>query len=222
MRTTRKLKIHGPSGIVSGILDSPREPRAGLTLAHGAGAGMHHPFMAQLATALASVGFSVLRFQFPYMEAGRRRTDSPKIATATVAAAVAAIREYVSAPIFAGGKSFGARMTTTAAAEGLLPELRGILCFGFPLHPASEPSTQRASHLAQVPYPTLFLQGTRDELANLELMSGVCSTLSKATLRIIDGADHGFGVLKRSGRTGEQVIDELAQESEKFLSRWVT
>jgi predicted alpha/beta-hydrolase family hydrolase len=217
MKTSREFKIQSPSGTVSALLDTPSNALAGLILAHGAGAGMQHPFMANLATALCSAGFTVLRFQFPYMEAKQRRTDSPAIATATVAAAMATLQENIKAPIFAGGKSFGARMTTTAAAEGLLPGLSGILCFGFPLHPAGEPSTQRAKHLARVPYPTLFLQGTRDKLADLELMRGVCTNLPKATLSIIEGADHGFDILKRSGRTVEQVMQELVHVSAQFV-----
>jgi predicted alpha/beta-hydrolase family hydrolase len=211
------IKIETGSGEVSGILDSPANVVAGLTLAHGAGAGMHHQFMNDLAASLTARGFAVLRFQFPYMEAGKKRTDPPPIAIATVAAAVSALRMQIPAvPIFVAGKSFGARMTTTAAAEGLLDCIEGIICYGFPLHPSRQPSVGRAKHLAQVATRMLFLQGTRDELADLELMREVCSKLPRACLKVIEGADHGFGVLKRSGRTSAEVMKELVDESMSF------
>ena len=172
--------------------------------------------MSRLAQALAEAGFAVLRFQFPYMEAESRRPDSPAVATSTVAAAVAALRARVPAPLFAAGKSFGARMSTTACAEGQLPGLAGILCYGFPLHPAKQPSIKRAAHLAQVAVPTLYLQGTRDDLADLPLMQKVCADLPRATLYVVEAADHGFGVLKRSGRTEDEVLKELVAESVRF------
>jgi len=213
----KDIKIKTESGIVSGILDFPTTVAASLTLAHGAGAGMRHKFMADLAASLTSVGFAVLRFQFPYMECGKRRTDSPAIATATVAAAVEVLRNRVpGVPIFAAGKSFGARMTTTAAAEHLIASIEGIICYGFPLHPSDDPAIGRAKHLAQVPMPMLFLQGTRDELADLELMRGVGAKLPFLRLHEVEGADHSFSVLKRSGRTPEDVMEELADQSMRF------
>lgn len=220
MPKPKAIEIETNAGTVSGLLDMPSSTtvRAAVTLAHGAGAGMQHAFMADLAAALAARGFAVLRFQFPYMEAGSKRPDSPAIAAAAVASAVAALRKRVrDVPIFAAGKSFGARMTTTAAARGLLPDLAGILCYGFPLHPAGKPGITRAEHLSDVPVPMLFLQGTRDALADLGLIEKVCAKLPRATLKIVEGADHGFAVLKRSGRTPGDVRDELATESESFM-----
>ncbi|HUP57148.1 MAG TPA: alpha/beta family hydrolase [Bdellovibrionota bacterium] len=216
---SRELKLLPPSGPVSALLDSPGKPMAGIALAHGAGAGMRHEFMAELACALVGAGFAVLRFQFPYMEAKQRRTDPPKVSAATVAAAVQALRAEVKVPVFAAGKSFGARMTTTAASLGLLEDVAGIICFGFPLHPAKQPSIERAAHLSKIDIPMLFLQGTRDDLADLELMRGVCKKLKLARLHVVEHADHGFGVLKRSGRTGAEVMAELVLEASKFRDR---
>lgn len=181
---------------------------------------MHHAFLRDLSTALVARGFAVLRFQFPYMEAGKKRPDSPKVACATVAAAVAALRKRVpDLPLFGAGKSFGSRMTTTAASEGLLEDLSGIICFGFPLHPAGQPGIKRAEHLKQVAVKMLFLQGTRDDLADLKLMRGVCKKRPRAKLHIVEGADHGFAVLKRSGRTPADVLEELANEAAGFAAR---
>lgn len=213
-----KLNIKTSRGPVSGILDLPNKVVAGLTLAHGAGAGMRHEFMAQLTSSLTAVGFAVLRFQFPYMEAGKKRTDHASVATAVVADAVSELKKRVpGVPIFASGKSFGARMTTTAAAEKLLGGVEGIICYGFPLHSAGEPDVKRATHLAKVPIPMLFLQGTRDNLADLKLMRLVCRKLPLAKLHVVEGADHGFAVLKRSGRTSKEVFEELARESLRFV-----
>ena len=215
---TQKLKIKTASGVVSGVVDRPGKVVGAIALAHGAGAGMHHEFMVNLAAALTARGFAVLRYQFPYMEAGRRRVDSPAVATATVAAAVAKLIARVpGVPVFAAGKSFGARMTTTAAADGRLTDVDGVICFGFPLHPAGQPGVTRAQHLADVPVKMLFLQGTRDALADLKLMKKVCKKLPRAKLNIIEGADHAFAVLKRSGRLPEDVFRELADESASFL-----
>jgi predicted alpha/beta-hydrolase family hydrolase len=213
----KKIKIETGSGKVSAILDLPNKVIAGVTLAHGAGAGMNHAFMEELASSLTSLGFAVLRFQFPYMEAGKKRTDRPPIATATVVAAVSTLRERVpDVPIFAAGKSFGARMTTTAASEGLLDKIAGVICYGFPLHTPGEPDIKRAVHLARVPLPILFLQGTRDELADLKLMGKVCAKLPRAHLHVVEGADHAFAVLKRSGRSSKDIFEELARESLRF------
>lgn len=214
---SQNIRIETKSGVVSGILDFPTTVTAALTLAHGAGAGMRHKFMAELAASLTSLGFAVLRFQFPFMEAGRRRTDHPSIAVATIGEAAATLGRLIpGVPIFAGGKSFGARMTTTAAAEDLLGGIEGIICYGFPLHPQGEPGVERAKHLARVQVRMLFLQGTRDELAELELMREVCAKLPGARLHVVEGADHAFAVLKRSGRTPEDVMKEMARESMRF------
>lgn len=205
---------------VSSILEVPRGAKALLVLAHGAGAGMRHAWMGQLVQVLHERSIATLRYQFPYMEQGKKRTDSPKIAAQTVAAAVRAGRAACpKLPIYAGGKSFGGRMTTTAAAEGLLDGVQGICCFGFPLHPADKPGTKRAEHLAEVRIPTLFLQGDRDALADLALLKPVVAKHKKwIRLVVIRGADHGFAVLKSSGRTGAEVLAELADTFVKNLS----
>ena len=184
-----------------------------LTLAHGAGAGMRHPFMEKLAVELASAGVATLRYEFPYMEQRRNRQDAPPVLHARVAEAAEAARAAApDLPLLAGGKSFGGRMTSQAAAEGVLTDVKGIVFFGFPLHPPNRPGTSRADHLAKVTPPMLFLQGTRDEFAPLDRLRPITASLgAKATLHVIDGADHGFHVLKRSGRTDDDVLRELAQ-----------
>ncbi len=206
-------------GSVSGLLDSPATPRACYVFAHGAGAGMQHSFMTAIADGLAARGIATLRFQFPYMEQGSRRPDPPKVAQAAVRAAVAeAGRRLPGVPLFAGGKSFGGRMTTQAQAADPLPAVRGIVLFGFPLHPAGKPGVERATHLADVRLPMLFLQGTRDALADIDLIRQVTGPLGdQATLQVVDGADHSFHVLARSGRTDAQVREELLDA----VARWV-
>ena len=200
-------------GGVSAILERPADARSMLVLAHGAGAGMTHPFLETLAGELAASGVATVRYQFPYMEHRRRAPDSPTVLTATVAAAVTAAAEIApDLPLFAGGKSMGGRMTSQAAAEGLVPGVRGLVFFGFPLHPPNRPGTQRAAHLDRVDVPMLFLQGTRDQFAELDLLRPICDRLgSLATLHTIDGADHSFHVPKRSGRTDLDVLRELVQ-----------
>lgn len=215
---TQKVKIKTESGVVTGVINLPSKIVAAVALAHGAGAGMHHVFMKTLTAALTARGVAVLRYQFPYMEAGRKRVDAPSVATATVAAAVSKLIARVpKVPVFAAGKSFGARMTTIAAADGRLANVDGLICYGFPLHPAGKPGVIRAQHLNQVPMRMLFLQGTRDGLADLKLMTRVCRKLPRAKLKFIEGADHSFGVLKRSGRSPEDVFGELASESVAFI-----
>jgi predicted alpha/beta-hydrolase family hydrolase len=184
-----------------------------LTVAHGAGAGMRHPFMEKLAALLASVGVATLRYEFPYMEQRKSRQDAPPVLHERVAAAAEVARKAApELPLLAGGKSFGGRMTSQAVAEGVLTDVKGIVFFGFPLHPPNRPGTSRADHLAKVSAPMLFLQGTRDEFAPLDLLRPIGESLgSRATLHVIDGADHGFHVLKRSGRTDDDVLRELAQ-----------
>ena len=200
-------------GEVSALLMLPAKARMMLALAHGAGAGMSHPFLASLAAELAAVGVATLRYQFPYMEQRRGSPDSPAIATATVAAAARAAWEQApDLPLFAGGKSLGGRMTSQAAAKGLLSGVRGLVFVGFPLHPPNKPGTKRAEHLKQVTVPMLFLQGTRDTLADLTLLKPICKDLgSRATLHIIETADHSFHMLKKSGKTDAQALRELAQ-----------
>ena len=197
-----------------------RPPRARLlyVLAHGAGAGMRHPFLEAVARALSERDVATFRYQFPYMEAGSRRPDPPAVAVATVRAAVAAAAVAVpGVPLLAGGKSFGGRMTSTAQATGPLPGIVGLVFLGFPLHPPKQPSDTRAAHLRDVQIPMLFLQGTRDDLADLTLMRPLCGKLGKrATLHIVEGGDHSFRVLKRSGRTDVEVLAELAER----ISDW--
>jgi predicted alpha/beta-hydrolase family hydrolase len=197
--------------LVSALLLEPPHMRAGFVFAHGAGAGMSHTFMEAVASGLCDRGIGTLRYQFPYVERGSRRPDPPAVAQATVRAAVGeALRQWPKLPLIAGGKSFGARMTSMAQAAGALPGVRGLAFLGFPLHPAGQPSTQRALHLERLACPMLFLQGTRDELADPGLLSEVVQSLAAhATLRLLQDADHGFHVLVRSGRTDAQVLDEL-------------
>ena len=209
-----KLRFAVPgNGEVSTLLLRPTTARWLLVLGHGAGAGMAHPFLAKLAGELAEAGIATLRYQFPYMEERKRVPDKPELLAATVAAAVRTARETApGVPLLAGGKSMGGRTTSQAAAEGLLTQVKGLVFFGFPLHPPNRPGTKRADHLAKVSLPMLFLQGTRDTLADLTLLRPICAKLgSLATLHIIPEADHSFHVLKKSGKTDEQVMKELAQ-----------
>lgn len=199
-----------PDVNTSALLCRPEHATAMLAFAHGAGAGMQHRFMTAAAEALASRGVATLRYQFPYMMQGGGRPDSPAVLVRTVRAAVDCAAE-AGLPLFAGGKSLGGRMTSTAQAERALPGVRGLVFFGFPLHPPNKPSQGRAAHLDQVDIPLLFLQGTRDALAGLSLLREVVNRLgSRATLHVVEGADHSFAVLKRSGRTDTAVIEELA------------
>ena len=197
-------------GSVSALLDAPSGATACLVLAHGAGAGMAHPFMAAVAAGLAARDIATLRYQFPYMERGGP-PDRPAKATACVRAAVAAAADLTPGlPLFAGGKSFGGRMTSLAQAEVPLSGVRGLVFLGFPLHPAKTPSVARAAHLAEVRVPMLFLQGTRDALADPTLIEAEVARLgSGATLAVIDDADHSFHVPKRSGRTDAEVMDAV-------------
>jgi len=208
-------------GNVSALLSRPAKARRLLVLAHGAGAGMSHPFIEKLAGELACVGVATFRYQFPYMEKQRRVPDSPVMLTATVVAAVRAAAE--AAPglaLLAGGKSMGGRMTSQAAAQRPLDGVRGLVFFGFPLHPPDRPGTKRADHLAKVMVPMLFLQGTRDTLADLSLLRPVCAELgSRATLHVIETADHSFHVLKSSGRSDAEVLRELAETVVSWAER---
>jgi predicted alpha/beta-hydrolase family hydrolase len=209
----------GEAHRVSGLLQTPPAARACYVIAHGAGAGMAHPFMAAIANGLAERGIATLRYQFPYMEQRSKRPDTPKLAQATVRAAVAEashrIREL---PLFAGGKSFGGRMTSQAQAEEPLAAVRGLIFVGFPLHPAGKPSDERAKHLFDVRIPMLFLQGTRDQLADLNLLQPLARRLgARATLKPFEDADHSFHVPARTGRKDPEVMDELADE----LARWI-
>ena len=213
-----ELNIDLPdNGRVAALLDRPSDAWLMYVLAHGAGAGMRHRFLEWIAHALFVRGVATLRYQFPYMEAGARRPDPAPVAEATVQAAVNLAGKLAGGlPIVAGGKSFGGRMTSGAAARSL-PGLRGLVFLGFPLHPPGKPATDRADHLDRVQAPMLFLQGTRDQFAQLDLISGVCRHLGpSATLHLIAEGDHSFGVPKRTGRSSSEVIDELAD----VIVRW--
>ncbi len=197
---------------VSGILECPKGAKWLYVVGHGAGAGMRHAFMERVAAELATRKMATLRYQFPYMEVGRRSPDRPAVAQATVRAAVlAASTAAPGTRLVAGGKSFGGRMTSQAQAGERLPEVEGLVFLGFPLHAPNRPSDSRASHLRDIDIPMLFLQGTRDTLADLEHLAPVCEGLGDvATLHVVEGGDHSFKVLQRSGRTEDNVMAELA------------
>jgi predicted alpha/beta-hydrolase family hydrolase len=216
----QKLDIQiANAGSVSALLIRPAEARACFVFAHGAGAGMTHPFMETFATGLGERGVASLRYQFPYMEKGSRRPDPPAIAQAAVRAAVAeAGRTCPGMPLIAGGKSFGGRMTSQAQAITPLVSVRGLAFLGFPLHPAGKPSGDRAKHLAGVHVPMLFMQGTRDSLAESTLLESVVNSLGpSASLHLVREADHSFHVLARSGRNDREVMKEILDT----LSTWI-
>jgi len=212
------------AGRVSGLLQEARGARACYVLAHGAGAGMMHPFMGAIAQGLAERGISTLRYQFPYMEQGSKRPDTPRVAQAAVRAAVLeASRLVPELPLLAGGKSFGGRMTSQAQAAAPLPGVRGLVFLGFPLHPPGRESDERAKHLFEVKIPMLFLQGTRDEFAKLELLQPLIARLGeRVTLKLFQDADHSFHVPARTGRKdGEvriEILDALAGWIENVIS----
>jgi predicted alpha/beta-hydrolase family hydrolase len=214
----------GPDlGRVSALLTRPPGAWLLYVLAHGAGAGMRHRFLESISEALAGRGVATLRYQFPYMERGSRRPDSPAIAEAAVQAAVKCAGEVApELALIAGGKSFGGRMTSGAAARSL-PGVRGLAFLGFPLHPPGQPGTHRADHLDSVELPMLFLQGTRDQFARLDLITSVCLRLGqRATLHLVDSGDHSFAVPKSSGRTAASVQDELADTLTEWARARVT
>jgi uncharacterized protein len=204
---------------VSGLLQAPAGTRSCYVLAHGAGAGMTHPFMASAADGLAERGIATLRYQFPFIEKGSKRPDPPKLAHATVRAAVGeAARLLPDIPLIAGGKSFGGRMTSQAQALNPLPGVGGLAFLGFPLHPAGRPSQERAEHLFEVDIPMLFLQGTRDALADMQQLKPLCEELgARAALELFLDGDHSFHVPRRSGRTDGQVLAELLDA----LAAWI-
>jgi predicted alpha/beta-hydrolase family hydrolase len=211
MTDHQDLRFDTGHGAVSALLTQPRAARACFVFAHGAGAGMTHAFMTAVAVGLAARGFATLRYQFPYMEKGSKRPDSPAVAHATVRAAVAeAARHCPKCPLIAGGKSFGGRMTSQTQALAPLAGVSGLAFFGFPLHPAGKPSVERAAHLADINIPMLFLQGTRDTLAELPLLEPVVKRLgARASLHVMQHADHSFHVLARSGRKDAEVMGEI-------------
>ena len=218
--TAVDIDVGADIGRVSGLATLVPKPKAQFVLAPGAGAGMQHQFLAATATGLAERGIATLRYQFPYMEHKKNRPDTPEVATATVHAAVARGAQLVpGVRIIAGGKSFGGRMTSTAQAGAPLPGVAGLAFLGFPLHPPGKPATTRAEHLDAVRVPMLFLQGTRDEFAQLDLLQAVCTRLgARARLHLIEGGDHSFHVLKKTGRTDADVFTELLD----VIAKWST
>jgi predicted alpha/beta-hydrolase family hydrolase len=217
---TQSLVIEaGKSSTVSALLTRPEGARACFVFAHGAGAGMTHVFMGTVASGLAERGVATLRYQFPYMEKGSKRPDPPAIAHAAVRGAVAAAAQHCPGmALIAGGKSFGARMTSQAQAKSPLDGVRGLAFLGFPLHPAGKPSSERADHLADVKIPMLFLQGTNDKLAELDLLKPVVKKLgARATLHLFEAADHSFHVPARSGRKDKDVMAEMLDQ----FAAWV-
>jgi predicted alpha/beta-hydrolase family hydrolase len=225
-RRDRTLRLAVEGGVLDARLIEPpgaHELRALYVMAHGAGAGMDHPFLADMSARLAARGVATLRFQFPYMQAGSKRPDPPRLLLAAVRAALEeAGRALPGVPLVAGGKSMGGRMTSQLMAGDAHPDVRGLVFLGFPLHPARKPGRSRADHLASVQTPMLFLQGTRDTLADLDLVRDVIAGLGeRATLHVIEGGDHSFDVLERSGRNRDQVRDELADTIAAWLAQRV-
>jgi len=208
-------------GQVSGLLILPKGAQGLLVLAHGAGAGMRHRFMEEIAQKMADKSIATFRYQFAYMEKGIKRPDGEPVLTATVRAAVAAAKKHGEGlPLFAGGKSMGGRMTSLAAAKEPLEGVRGLIYFGFPLHAAGRPSADRGQHLFDVKLPMLFLQGSRDALADLKLLKPLCARLGeKVELFVIDGGDHSFHLLKSSGRSDDQAVAEAVTKASPWISR---
>jgi predicted alpha/beta-hydrolase family hydrolase len=210
----------GKTTSVSALLTRPALASACYVFAHGAGAGMTHSYMEAVATGLAARNVATLRYQFPYMEKQSKRPDPPAIAQATVRAAVeTAARVLPDVPLIAGGKSFGGRMTSQAQAKQPLANVRGLAFFGFPLHAAGKPSIERAAHLADIEIPMLFLQGTRDKLAELDLLKHIAALGARATLHLVEGADHSFHVPARSGRKDDDVMHEVLDTFVKWIGQ---
>ena len=211
------------AGEVSGLLLMPKGAKVLLVVAHGAGAGMRHRFMEQICAKLAERGVATLRYQFPYMEKGIKRPDPEAVLTATVRSAAGAAKEFARGmPVFAGGKSMGGRMTSLAAAKESLNGIKGLIFFGFPLHAAGKPSAERGKHLSDIDVPMLFLQGSRDTLADLKLLKPLCQRLGKrAELFVVDGGDHSFHMLKSSGRSEDVALDEVAERTTSWMSRLI-
>lgn len=224
MSTSRKIAIEVDAELrVSGLIDAADDARFALVLAHGAGAGMTHAFMEAVARGLAERRIACLRYQFPYMERGSKRPDAPPLAHAAVRAAVAsAAAHFQGLPLFAGGKSFGGRMTSQAQALGLLPGVAGLVFLGFPLHAAGKPSIDRAAHLHEVDVPMLFVHGAQDKLAEPLCFAQVVDSLGDwASVDEYAAADHGFHVPKKSGLTDELVIEQLLDRIAVWMQAWL-
>jgi len=216
-----QFRVSDKAGKVTGLLARPRGARWLYVFAHGAGAGMRHPFLEAIADRLSKRRIATFRYQFPYMEAGRKRPDSPKVLEQTVRAAVSAgATAAPRLPVFAGGKSLGGRVSSQAAVAGDMPTVHGLAFLGFPLHAAGKPASKRGDHLGQVNLPMLFLQGDRDRLADLTLVRPLCKSLNRrATLHVVNGGDHSFQTLKRSGREQPDVLDEIADAIAEWASK---
>ena len=208
------------AGVMSGLLLKPEHAVSLLVFAHGAGAGMRHRFIEDLSQKLAGLGVATMRYQFPYMEKRVKRPDSEAVLIATVQAALTAAEKYSDGlPIFAGGKSMGGRMTSLTLAKAPMDKLHGLIFFGFPLHAPGAPSAERGKHLADVQVPMLFIQGSRDALADLKLLKPLCAQLDgRAELFVVEGGDHSLHVAKRSGRTDNEVLDEVAAKASSWMA----
>lgn len=214
-----RFTVNETTGKVSGLLLAPPRAKALLVLAHGAGAGMRHHFMDDVAEKLAPHDVATFRYQFPYMEKGTKRPDNEALLTATVRAAVAAAREQgPDLPLFAGGKSMGGRVTSLAASKEPIEGVRGLVFFGFPLHAAGRPGAERGKHLYHTNVPMLFVQGSRDTLADLRLLEPVCKGIGKrAELLVVEGGDHSFHMLKSSGRSDDQVLEDIVTKAAAWM-----
>ncbi|HLN85392.1 MAG TPA: alpha/beta family hydrolase [Candidatus Limnocylindrales bacterium] len=216
-----QILVNAKAGMVSALLVKPQNAKALLVMAHGAGAGMRHRFMEDAAARLAELGVATLRYQFPYMEKRIKRPDSESTLTDTVRAAVATAKKLAGElPLFAGGKSMGGRMTSLAAVKQPLEGARGLIYFGFPLHAAGNPGAERGAHLAEVELPMLFLQGSRDALADLKLLRPLCRKLGKRIeLFVINGGDHSFHMLKSSGKSDEQALSTVVEKAAQWMGK---
>jgi predicted alpha/beta-hydrolase family hydrolase len=217
-----KFSVSEKAGVVSGLLLKPGGARAVLLLAHGAGAGMRHKFMEDVAVKLGNRGIATLRYQFPYMEKHIKRPDTESVLTDTVRAAVATAKKQAGdLPLFAGGKSMGGRMTSLAAAKESLDGVHGLIYFGFPLHAPGKTGAERGRHLTDIEIPQLFLQGSRDALADLKFLRPLCAKLGKrAELFVIDGGDHSFHMLKSAGRSDDEVLDQIVTKTANWIGEF--
>ena len=215
-----QFAVNVKAGLVTGLLMKPANAKALLVLAHGAGAGMRHRFMEDVAAKLGERGIATFRYQFPYMEKRTKRPDSEGVLTDTVRAAVVTAKKHAGGlPLFAGGKSMGGRMTSIATAREPLAEVRGLVYFGFPLHAAGKPSALRGEHLMEIHIPMLFLQGSRDALADLRLLRPLCAKLgSAAELFVVEGGDHSFQMLKSAKRADDEVLDQVAEKAAAWMA----
>jgi len=215
-----QIAVNAKAGMVSALLVKPEKAKALLVIAHGAGAGMRHRFMEDTAAKLAELGVATLRYQFPYMEKRIKRPDSESTLTDTVRAAVATAKKLAGdLPMFAGGKSMGGRMTSLAAAKQPLDGVRGLIYFGFPLHAAGNPGAERGNHLSEIDVPMLFLQGSRDALADMKLLKPLCRKLGKQSeLFVIGGGDHSFHMLKSSGKSDDEVLGAAVKKAAQWIA----